>query len=389
MGRHRYGAGLGPRVRPLTPGPDAGLDAPADCGYRPGHVRILRAIAATATLLAVASASPGGEPELVWIPGGEFTMGGDDRLARPDEQPKRRVRVDGFWIGATEVTNARFAAFVEATGHVTTAERPVDWEELREQLPPGTERPADEVLEPGALVFVMPAGGGGAIDLRSLVWWEWTHGADWRHPEGPGSDLEGRMDHPVVHVSWDDAVAYCGWAGGRLPTEAEWELAARGGLEGAVHPWGDGPITPGRANVWQGEFPMSNTGEDGYERTNPVRAFPPNGHGLYGVAGNVWEWCSDRFSVFEYGHRAAAIGPSGVDENPAGPERSIDPRNPHCLDSRTQRGGSFLCHESYCASYRVSARMGCSPDTGMSHVGFRIVKNGPPPDGAPADNGAE
>lgn len=318
---------------------------------------------------------------MVWIPGGEFSMGSTDPLARPDEAPVHRVRVNGFWMDATEVTNAQFAEFVKATGYVTVAERPVDWEELKKQTPPGTPKPPDEMLQPGALVFTPPSG---PVDLREYErWWSWTLGANWRSPEGPGSTIDGRENHPVVHVAFEDARAYCRWAGKRLPTEAEWEFAARGGLDAKRNVWGDEPVDATRCNTWQGHFPDTNSAQDGFARTAPVRSFAPNGYGLYDVAGNVWEWCDDLFRSDEYARRVGESGPGAVIVNPKGPSASIDPRNPYAPESRVHRGGSFLCNDSYCASYRPSARMACSPDTGMSHLGFRCVADGPGP-GSPA-----
>ncbi|MFN7021610.1 MAG: formylglycine-generating enzyme family protein [Phycisphaerales bacterium] len=311
---------------------------------------------------------------MVWIPGGEFRMGSTDPLARPDEAPVHRVRVDGFWMDITEVTNAQFREFVDATGYKTVAERPVDWEELKKQLPEGTPKPDENMLLPGSLVFTPPAE---PVDLRDNVqWWTWTTGASWRHPEGPGSTIEGKDQHPVVHVAYEDAVAYATWAGKRLPTEAEWEYAARGGLDGKVNVWGDEPVDPSRCNIWQGHFPDKNTAEDGFVKSAPVRSYPPNRYGLYDMAGNVWEWCSDLYRPDTYARRMLELGPDApnkVVENPAGPKRSYDPRNPHAPETRVHRGGSFLCNDTYCASYRPSARMACSPDTGMHHLGFRCV----------------
>jgi formylglycine-generating enzyme len=295
-------------------------------------------------------------------------MGSDLPDARQAEQPAHRVRVGGFWMDQTEVTNAQFAKFVKATGYVTTAEKKPDLEEIMKQVPPGTPPPRPEDLVPGALVFHKTKE---AVPLDDVgQWWKWTPGADWRHPEGPESSVEGRDSHPVVHVSWDDAAAYARWAGKRLPTEAEWEFAARGGLSDKHFVWGDAPVSEEKpqANIWQGEFPYKNLAADGFERTAPVRSFPPNGFGLYDMAGNVWEWCGDWFDVELYRRRAG----ESVVENPQGPERSFNPTMPNTPE-RVQRGGSFLCNASYCASYRPSARMGCSPDTGMSHLGFRCV----------------
>lgn len=286
---------------------------------------------------------------MVWIPGGEFTMGTDSAFGRPEERPAHRVRVDGFWMDRTEVTNAEFDAFVRATGYVTTAEQVIDPVEILKQLPPGT--PPPESLVPGSLVFASAG-------------WRWTPGADWRHPEGPGSTLKGRESHPVVQVSWEDASAYARWCGKRLPTEAEWEFAARGGLDRCDFSWGRESRPDGRimANTWQGTFPKSNALEDGFAATAPVGSFPPNGYGLFDMAGNVWEWCSDRFDPAHYRTR------SGTTLNPSGPRTFAGP------ERRSQRGGSFLCSDTYCSRYRPGARQGCAPDTGMSHVGFRCAK---------------
>lgn len=329
----------------------------------------LAAFAATyaATRFRIATVLLAGPPGMVWVPGGEFTMGTDSSLAWPDETPAHRVRVDGFWMDRAEVTNAQFQEFIAATGYQTTAEQPPSLEEVLSQSPPGTPAPPPEALVPGALVFTPPAG---PVDWRDYSqWWTWTPGASWRHPEGPGSSIEDRADHPVVQVSWYDAQAYARWAGKRLPTEAEWEFAARGGLAGKPYVWGDEPPTSrSRANLWQGAFPHQNTAADGFLRTSPIQSFAPNGYGLYDMAGNVWEWCADWYQRDLYRQRARG----GLVVNPVGPERSSDPARPF-TPQRVQRGGSFLCHDDYCSRYRPSARHGCSPDTGMSHVGFRCV----------------
>lgn len=308
---------------------------------------------------------------MVWVPAGTFTMGAvdGDTGARSDERPRHLVSTEGFWMDETEVTNAQFKLFVKATGYKTTAERKPVWEEMKKQLPPGTPRPPDEVLVPGSLVFRQP---GGPVPLDNpAYWWEWRPGASWRHPEGPGSTIDGRDNHPVVQVSWDDAVAYAKWAGKRLPTEAEWEWAARGGLREAIYAWGNDPIDQGapRANTWQGNFPNENTRGDGFERAAPVKSYKPNGYGLYEISGNVWEWCQDWYRNDYY---QTTNRPEGV-RNPTGPTSSFDPDEP-TVPKRVQRGGSFLCHDSYCASYRVAARMKSSPDTGLLHSGFRCVK---------------
>lgn len=312
--------------------------------------------------------SANGPPGMVWIPGGEFTFGTDFDEGWPDEKPAHRARVAGFWIDATEVTNAQFQKFVEVTGYTTTAERAPTLEEIMSQVPPGTPEPKPEDLVAGSLVFTPPAG---PVDLRDFSqWWQWTPGANWRHPDGPRSDLTGRDDHPVVHISWDDATAFAKWAGKRLPTEAEWEFAARGGLDNKPYTWGDEP--PGdnkeRANIWQGQFPHENSSHDGFAGTAPVKSFPPNGYGLYDTAGNVWEWCADWYDRGLHARLAARE----LVENPAGPKQSSDPERPF-MQQRVQKGGSFLCNDAYCSRYRPSARHGSSPDTGMSHVGFRCA----------------
>jgi formylglycine-generating enzyme required for sulfatase activity len=328
------------------------------------------AFAATYATVMFTKRAPAAPPGMVWIPGGDFTMGTDSSLGWAEEKPAHRVRVDGFWMDQTDVTNAQFLRFVKATGYVTTAEKPPDVEEIMRQSRPGAPRPPKEMLVPGALVFQPTKG---PVDTRDFSqWWHWTPGADWRHPEGPASSIDGREDHPVVQVSWFDAVAYAKWAGKRLPTEAEWEFAARGGLDNKAYVWGDDKPTDTniRANIWQGQFPCKNTALDGYEGTSPVKAFAPNGFGLYDMSGNVWQWCSDWYQVDLHRQRAG----QGVVINPKGPDKSFDPRQPYS-PLRVQKGGSFLCNDSYCTRYRPSARHGCTPDTGMSHMGFRCVKS--------------
>lgn len=305
-------------------------------------------------------------PGMKWIPAGSFTMGTNDELSMPNERPAHQVHVDGFWMDEQPVTNAQFGAFVKATNYRTTAELPVDWEQLKLQVPPGTPKPADEMLQPGSLVFTAPDH---AVPLEDLSrWWTWTAGADWRHPRGPGSGIDDKLDHPVVQVSWLDAQAYAKWAGKRLPTEAEWEYAARGGKPNRRYIWGDEPPDengPPRANIFQGQFPHKNTQRDGYQFTSPGRSFRPNGYGLYSMAGNVWNWCSDFYS--ENVHSVAQEGA----HCPAGPPEPIGAGERHVI-----KGGSFLCHASYCESYRPTARRGTPADTGSQHVGFRCVRSG-------------
>lgn len=306
---------------------------------------------------------------MVHIPGGEFMMGGDNNQAGKDEYPKHKVAVDAFWMDEHEVTNAQFSKFVEATGYVTTAERKPDWEELKKQLPPGTPKPDDSQLVAASLVFSAPSH---PVDLNDYSqWWAWVPGASWKHPEGPESNITGKENYPVVHVSWDDAMAYCKWAGKRLPTEAEWEFAARGGLINNIYPWGNEHINKGqpKANSWEGHFPDINTAADGYKALAPVKSFQANGYKLYDMAGNVWEWCSDWYRDDYY---QTINDPDGV-KNPVGPSDSRDPEEPY-VAKRVARGGSFMCNDSYCSGYRTARRMKTSPDSGMSNMGFRCVR---------------
>jgi formylglycine-generating enzyme len=305
---------------------------------------------------------------MVWIKGGEYTMGCSDKEGRADEYPQHTVAVDGFWMDAAEVTNAQFQKFVEATRYITTAEKVPDWEELKKQLPPGTPKPPETELVAASLVF-RPTDQPVLLNDASQ-WWSWIKGADWRHPEGSNSSIKGKENYPVIHVSWDDAQAYCKWAGKRLPTEAEWEYAARGGLGNQPFSWGSEHVESGKpkANTWQGHFPDHNTGKDGFIGLAPVKSFSANGYGLYDMAGNVWEWCSDWYRPDTYAQA------NGLIMNPKGPANSYDPDEPS-IPKRVVRGGSFLCHASYCASYRVSARMKTSPDTGLENTGFRCVSS--------------
>jgi len=308
---------------------------------------------------------------MLWIPGGSFRMGSDRHY--PEEKPVHHVQVDGFWIDRTPVTNAQFRAFVEATGHVTFAEIAPDAKDYPGALP--------EMLQPGSLVFTPP---GRPVDLRDFSqWWQFRFGADWRHPEGPGSGIEGKDDHPVVHVAWRDVQAYAAWAGKELATEAEWEFAARGGLDGAEYAWGAEFTPDGRhmANTWQGRFPNENLGEDGYPRTSPVAAFPANGYGVLDMIGNTWEWTQDWYSA---GHADSAPRPCCAPVNPRGPgeQASYDPCQLEVrIPRKVLKGGSHLCAPNYCRRYRPAARHAQPVDTSTSHVGFRCVRHGPGPGG--------
>jgi sulfatase modifying factor 1 len=301
------------------------------------------------------------DDRMVWIPGGGFLMGSDHHYA--EEAPAHRVRVDGFWMDACPVTNREFSAFVEATGYVTTAERPVN--------------PADYpgalagMLAPSSVVFIKPKL---RVDLANhFNWWKYVRGANWRHPRGPASSIKGLMAHPVVHVAFEDAQAYSDWVGKELPTEAEWEFAARGGLEAADYVWGEEMMPDGRhmANTWQGEFPVRNSREDGFEGSSPVGSFPANGYGLFDMAGNVWEWTTDWYQ--EHGK---IDSPCCTISNPGGAELSngYDPSQPHISISRkVMKGGSHLCAPNYCRRYRPAARMAQPVDTATCHLGFRCI----------------
>lgn len=306
---------------------------------------------------------------MVWIPGGECVLGCDSKEAKADEKPQHKVRVSGFWMDETPVTNRQFKAFVDATGYLTTAEKAPTLEEIMAQVPPGTPPPAPEWLVAASLVFKPSER---PVPLTNHhYWWEWKPGADWRHPEGPESSLAGKEDHPVVQISWMDAVAYATWAGKRLPTEAEWEFAARGGKEHTVYAWGNEEFSEKepQANLWQGHFPYKSTKEGGYFGTTPVKKYAPNGYGLYDMAGNVWQWCKDLYHANYYNELK-----ENVVVDPQGPTKSFDPQEPYAV-KHVHRGGSFLCHASYCKGYRLSARMKTCPDTSLNHLGFRCVKS--------------
>lgn len=311
--------------------------------------------------------TPGG---MVWIPGGKFFQGAveSDEMAMDHEKPAHLVAVDGFYMDSTEVTNAQFQKFVNETGYITIAEREINWEEIKQQLPPGTPKPHDSILQPGSLIFKKTEESVPNLYDYSQ-WWEWKIGASWKRPYGPGSSIEGKENYPVVHIALQDALAYCQWAGRRLPTEAEWEYAARGGKDKAVFSWGDNESRlTAMANTWEGEFPTVNTKADGFENKAPVKSYPPNSFGLYDMAGNVWEWTQDWYNV-EY-YQTALNG--GLLKNPLGANVPYNPNNPQ-VKEKVIKGGSFLCNASYCASFRISARMANSTDSAQEHLGFRTV----------------
>ena len=298
---------------------------------------------------------------MTWIPGGQFWMGTVDEYMA-DARPWHRVYVDGYWMDKTEVTNEQFAKFVKATGYVTIAERKPRVEDYPNAPP--------EKLVAGSVVFSPPDH---SVELDDhFRWWNYVPGANWRHPEGPYSDIKARMNHPVVHIAYEDAIAYCKWAGKRLPTEAEFEFASRGGLDRKRYAWGDEFRPSGRhmANTFQGHFPDINTGEDGYTGTAPVGSFPANGYGVFDMAGNVWEWTSDWYRA-DYYQTLASSGEVAV--NPTGPSNSFDPNEPG-VQKRVHRGGSFLCTDQYCARYIAGGRGKGELDTGTNHLGFRCVR---------------
>jgi formylglycine-generating enzyme required for sulfatase activity len=334
------------------------------CSGKPGQ----RAAAPPPTTLAFVAKVDDTKPSspapegMQFVPGGSFWMGCTGCPGMPDALPEHAVVVDAFWMDATPVTNVQFAAFVKATGYVTVAERPLNPEEF-----PGVPK---EDLKPGCVVFTPP---GHDVPLDDhTAWWRYVKGASWKHPEGPTSDLRGRADHPVVHVAYEDAEAYAKWAGKRLPTEAEFEFAARGGKDRQPFSWGD-QLKPGdkwAANVWQGRFPAENSVADGFVGTSPVRAFPANGFGLHDMGGNVWQWTSDWYRPDTY----AKLAEKGVAHDPKGPADSFDPQEPGAK-KRVQRGGSFLCSDRYCQRYYVGSRGKGEISSGTSNLGFRCVKS--------------
>ena len=307
---------------------------------------------------------------MVWVEGKSYTKGAkqNDDYAMMREKPSHEVYIDGFYIDVTEVTNDQFQKFVNETGYLTIAEREIDWDEMKKNLPAGTPKPHDSILQPGSLIFNDKLK---KVDNMNnyFQWWRWQTGANWRSPKGPGSNIENKGNYPVVHIAYEDAKAYCEWANRRLPTEAEWESAAQGNYKNAVFPWGDDlKLLNSNANTWQGNFPVKNESIDGYEMIAPVKSFPANSIGVFDMVGNVWEITDDLFNVNYY----SEISTETELKNLKGASSCYNPSNPYEIQY-VMKGGSFLCHDSYCASYRISARMGVSVGSGSDHTGFRTV----------------
>ena len=307
---------------------------------------------------------------MVWVEGKSYTKGAkqNDDYAMMREKPSHEVYIDGFYIDVTEVTNNQFQKFVNETGYLTIAEREIDWGEMKKSLPAGTPKPHDSILQPGSLIFNDKLKK--VDDMNNYFqWWRWQTGANWRSPKGPGSNIENKGNYPVVHIAYEDAKAYCEWANRRLPTEAEWESAAQGNYKNAVFPWGnDLKLLNSNANTWQGNFPVKNESIDGYEMIAPVKSFPANSIGIFDMVGNVWEITDDLFNVNYY----SEISTETELKNLKGASSCYNPSNPYEIQY-VMKGGSFLCHDSYCASYRISARMGVSVGSGSDHTGFRTV----------------
>ena len=307
---------------------------------------------------------------MVWVEGKSYTKGAkiDDQYSMMREKPSHNVYVDGFFIDITEVTNKQFKKFAAETGYITIAERKIDWEEMKKSLPPGTPKPHDSILQPGSLIFNEDVKEVAGMD-NYFQWWKWQIGANWQAPKGPGSSIENKENFPVVHIAYEDALAYCQWANRRLPTEAEWESAAQGNFKNAIYTWGDNvDLLDSNANTWQGNFPVVNEGSDGFKMIAPVKSYPANSIGVYDMIGNVWEITDDLFNINYY----RELDSSTELNNPKGASSCYNPSNPF-ETQHVMKGGSFLCHDSYCASYRISARMGVSIDSGSDHTGFRTI----------------
>lgn len=307
---------------------------------------------------------------MVWVSGKTFTRGAKpgDQYAVPREMPSHKVRVDGFFMDVTEVTNKQFKAFVDATKYVTVAERPVDWDVMKKEVPEGTPKPHDSILQPGSLIFDKNVKKVATMGNYSQ-WWIWKIGANWKHPEGPNSTIEGRENYPVVHIAYEDALAYCKWANRKLPTEAQWESAAQGTSTDNIYTWGNNPeLLDVKANTWQGEFSVKNDSKDGFEGIAPVKSYPANTIGIYDLIGNVWELTSDLYNINYYNQ----LDNSTVLNNPLGADTPYSPDNPYQVE-HIIKGGSYLCNVSYCASFRISAKMGTSTDSASDHTGFRTV----------------
>ena len=307
---------------------------------------------------------------MVWIPGGSFYQGAlvNDTLALLHEKPRHLVHIDGFYMDISPVTNKEFRDFVKETGYITTAERDVNWGELAKQLPPGTDKPHDSLLKAGSLIFSKTKKP--ITDFSDFSqWWKWKIGANWKKPRGD-NDISGKDNYPVVHISYEDALAYCKWADKRLPTEAEWEYAARANRDDAIYYWGnDHDSLRYKANTWEGQFPFENSKIDGYENLAPIKSFPANDFGLYGMSGNVWEWTSDWYNVNYY---KDLLEDKAACHNPKGATHAFNPNNIYAQE-KVIKGGSFLCNINYCISYRISAKMSSTPDTSLEHLGFRTV----------------
>lgn len=331
--------------------------------YAPGNSGVMQIDSA---LLKISMRPDTSHEGMKFIPAGEFSMGASAGEGFPEEYPQHEVEVNAFWMDIQEVTNADFALFVKQTGYITTAEKNPDWEVMKLQLPAGTAKPPDSLLVAGSLVFTPTTK---AVSLNDpSQWWRFVAGADWLHPEGLQSNIIGKENYPVVHVSWEDAMAYCKWSGKRLPTEAEWEWAAKGGVQNAKYSWGNQELNDDfiPANIWQGNFPYNNLLQDKYFTSAPAISNTPNGYGLYNMSGNVWEWCGDWMDANYYNTLA-----DKNNINPVGPTNGGITSHPY---QKVLKGGSFLCHQSYCSGYRTARRSSSGWDSGSNHAGFRCVK---------------